>query len=100
MLVVQYRETDCRYTFILVNCQHFKGRIELIISFEMLPVLLKLLGGWRTGDLGWNNIASTCQHTASQTLDCVKFTNLNPLPSGRRTDWPYTHLNDKCSKKA
>jgi hypothetical protein len=24
----------------------------------------------------------------------------NPLPSGRRTDWPYTHLIDKCSKKA
>ncbi len=23
-----------------------------------------------------------------------------PLPSGRRTDWPYTHLIDKCSKKA
>ncbi len=25
---------------------------------------------------------------------------LNPLPSVRRTDWPYTHLIDKCSKKA
>ncbi len=25
---------------------------------------------------------------------------INPLPSGRRTDWPYTHLIDKCSKKA
>ncbi len=24
----------------------------------------------------------------------------NPLPSGSRTDWPYSYLNDKCSKRA
>jgi hypothetical protein len=41
MLVAQNSETDCRYAFVLVNCRHFKGRIEVIIFFEMLLVLLK-----------------------------------------------------------
>ncbi len=35
MLVAQYSETDSQYAFVLVNCRHFKRRIEVIISFEV-----------------------------------------------------------------
>jgi hypothetical protein len=43
MLVAQYSKTDCQYAFVLV-IGIFKGRIEVISHFEVLPVLLKLLG--------------------------------------------------------
>ncbi len=41
MLVAQYSETDCRYAFVLVSVGIFKGRNEVIIPFEVPPVLLK-----------------------------------------------------------
>jgi hypothetical protein len=57
----------------------------------------------------WYSTITTLQKTGSKigyTLDHYQrvlhrfISYFNPLPSGRRTDWPYTHLNDKCSKKA
>ncbi len=50
-------------------------------------------------------IISLKQYSSRGTIPLMEsytfeFCFINPLPSGRRTDWPYTHLNDKCSKKA
>jgi hypothetical protein len=44
MLVAQYSETDCQYAFFL-TIDNFKGRIAVMIHFEVLSVLLKQLGG-------------------------------------------------------
>jgi hypothetical protein len=58
MLVAQYSETGRRYAFVLVNCWHFKGKIELIISFEVSSVLLKynLATCLCAADFGWRNM--------------------------------------------
>ncbi len=53
ILVAQNSATDRRYALVLGL---FKGRIELIIPFEVPPVLLKKLGSWCSADLGWLNI--------------------------------------------
>jgi hypothetical protein len=59
MLVAQYSATYSWYAFVLVICRPFQKqscRIELIIPFEVPPVLLKKLGGCCSADFGWLNI--------------------------------------------
>jgi hypothetical protein len=63
-------------------------------------------------EISVSNKILTCMFTEvnKRGLSCIEYlANIartlgleffNPLPSGRRTDWPYTHLIDKCSKKA
>jgi hypothetical protein len=71
MLVAQYCETDCRYAFCDLSA-FLNGRIEVIIPFEMPPVLLKKLSGLlqhsRLGLAEHWTVASTSRPTASQTL--------------------------------
>jgi hypothetical protein len=45
-------------------------------------------------------VAALAAQAAAVVPAQVAHVAVNPLPSGRRTDWPYTHLIDKCSKKA